>query len=302
MVSLPRLLALSTNMQGVLWMLGSALAFTVMTSCIKELAHRDYSESQMVFFRCAAGLILLAPVILRAGRNAWATPRPWPMARRCVGSAIGLLLGFYAFANMPLASAQSLSFARTLFVVVLAILLLKEKVGVWRQGALIVGFVGVLVMLRPSEMQFSVAALASLASALLMAYSVVTVKDLTRDHSTLTLVIWMNAATTVIGLPFAFFGWRTPGLEDGLIFALLAVSGVIAQTFFTRGMAAGDASLMALMDYVRLPLAALAGLWVFHEVLDEWTLLGAAIVMASTVFITVREARLAKRRASPPPG
>ncbi len=302
MVSLPRPLALSANMQGALWMVGSALAFTVMTSCIKALAQRDYGESQMVFFRCAVGLALLAPVALRAGPSAWATPRPWPMARRCIGSAIGLLLGFYAFANMPLASAQSLSFARTLFVVVLAILLLKEKVGSWRQGALVAGFVGILVMLRPSEMQIDGAALAALASALLMAYSVVTVKDLTRDHSTLTLVIWMNAATTVIGLPFAFFAWRTPGLEDGLIFALLAVSGVIAQTFFTRGMAAGDASLMALMDYVRLPLAALAGLLVFHEVLDGWTLLGAGIVIGSTVLITVREARLAKRRASPPPG
>lgn len=282
-------------------MLGSAVAFTVMTACIKGLAERDYSESQMVFFRCAAGLVLLAPVVLRAGPSSWATTRPWAMARRCLASAIGLLLGFYAFAELPLATAQSLSFARTLFVVVLAVLVLKETVGVWRRGALVVGFLGVIVMLRPAELQVNLAALAALASALLMAYSIVTVKELTRDHSTLSLVIWMNAATTLIGLPFAFFAWRTPGLEDALIFALLAFSGVIAQTFFVRGMASGDASLMALMDYVRLPLAALAGLLVFHEMLDGWTLVGAAIVIGSTVFITVREARLAKARAAPPP-
>lgn len=289
-------------MRGALWMCLSALAFTVMTSCVKELAQHGYSESQMVFFRCAAGLVLLAPVVLRAGPGVWATSRPWPMLRRCVGSAIGLLLGFYAFANMPLASAQSLSFARTLFVVVLAILLLKERVGPWRRGALVVGFAGILVMLRPTELQLNLAALAALTSALLIAYSVVTIKELSRDHSTLTLVVWMNAVTTIIGLPFAFFSWRTPGLEDGLIFALLAVAGVIAQTSFTRGMAEGDASYMALMDYVRLPLAAAAGLLLFHEVLDLWTIFGAIIVIGSTIFITLREAYLDKRRAPPAPG
>lgn len=292
---------LPDNMRGVLWMLVSALCFTVMTSCIKFLALRDYSESQMLFFRCAAGVILLAPAMIRGGWSVWATSRPWVMARRCVGSAIGVLLAFYAFGNMPLATAQSLSFARTLFVVLLAMLLLHEKVGVWRQGALVIGFAGIMVMLRPTEMQFDLAAAASLTSALLMAYTVVTVKDLSRDHTTISLVLWMNAATTVLSLPFAFLGWRTPGLFDAGVFALLAVSGVVAQTSFTRGLTAGDASLMALMDYVRLPLAALAGLLIFHELLDAWTIVGAAIVIGSTVVITAREAQLARKRAPPAP-
>ncbi len=292
---------LSGNMRGVLWMLVSAVCFTVMTVCIKVLAQADYSESQMLFFRTAAGVILLAPAMIRGGWSVWATSRPWVMARRCIGSAIGVLLAFYAFGNMPLASAQSLSFARSLFVVLLAMLLLGEKVGKWRQGALIVGFIGVMVMLRPTEMVFNLPALAILTSALLMAYTVVTVKDLTRDHTTISLVIWMNAATTVLALPLAFLAWRTPSLLDAGIFALLSVSGVIAQTSFTRGLAAGDASLLAMMDYVRLPLAALAGLILFHEMLDFWSIVGAAIVIGSTIFITLREADIEKKRAPPPP-
>lgn len=189
---------LPDNVRGVLWMLVSALCFTVMTSCIKFLALRDYSESQMLFFRCAAGVILLAPAMIRGGWSVWATSRPWVMARRCIGSAIGVLLAFYAFGNMPLATAQSLSFARSLFVVLLAMLLLREKVGAWRQSALAIGFVGILMMLRPAEMQFDMAAAASLTSALLMAYTIVTVKDLSRDHTTISLVLWMNAATTLL--------------------------------------------------------------------------------------------------------
>lgn len=292
---------LSGNLRGALWMLASAFAFTMMAVCIKLLAQREYGEAQMVFFRCAAGVLLLLPVMLRRGPGAFATPRPWVMARRCAASAIGMLLAFYAFANLPIATAQSLSFARSLFVVVLAIVLLKETVGVWRRGALVIGFIGVLVMTRPTEMELTLGVFAALASALLMAYCVVTVKDLTRDHTTLSVVLWMNAAIAVLGLPLALFGWRTPGWEDGAIFVLLAVSGVVAQTFFTRGLTAGEASLMSLMDYVRLPLAALAGLIVFHEVLDVWAILGAAIVIISTAFITIREAYLDKKRAPPTP-
>ncbi|MGH6950195.1 MAG: DMT family transporter, partial [Vitreimonas sp.] len=273
---------------------------TIMAACIKWLALRDYAESQMLFFRTAAGVILLAPMMIRGGRSVWETKRPWAMARRCIGSAIGVMLAFYAFGNMPIATAQSLSFARALFVVILAALLLHEKVGPWRQGAVFVGFIGVLVMMRPTSMHFDLAAFAALGSAMLLAYTIVTVKDLSRDHSTLSLVVYMNAATTLLALPFAFLGWRTPTLPDAGIFALLAVSGVFAQTCFTRGIASGEASLMALMDYVRLPLAALAGFLIFHELLDAWTIAGAAIVIGSTIFITVREAVLAKHRPAPP--
>jgi drug/metabolite transporter (DMT)-like permease len=213
-----------------------------------------------------------------------------------------VLLAFYAFAHMPLATAQSLSFARSLFVVLLAMLILRENVGRWRQGALVVGFAGILVMLRPTEMQFNAPAFASLASACLLAYTIVTVKDLSRDHTTLALVLWMNLATSLIGLPLALLAWRSPGWADAAIFTVLAVSGVFAQTCFTRGLAAGEASLMALMDYTRLPLAALSGLIVFHEVLDLWAVLGAAIVIGSTIFITLREAMLEKKRAAAVPG
>jgi drug/metabolite transporter (DMT)-like permease len=293
--------ALSNNTRGALWMLASALAFTVMAVCIKLLAQGGYAETQMIFFRCLAGVLLLAPIMLRAGPSVWATPRPWVMARRCIGSAIGMLLGFYAFAHLPLATAQSLSFARSLFVVLLAILLLKETVGVWRQSAIVVGFIGVLVMVRPTEMDFNLGVIAALSSAALLAYTIVTVKDLTRDHSTLSLVLWMNAATTVLGFPLALWGWQTPSWDDAGIFALLSLSGVLAQTCFTRGLTAGEASLMAVMDYMRLPLTATAGLILFHEVLDGWTLLGAAIVIGSTIFITLRENYLDKKRAPPPP-
>lgn len=282
-------------------MLVSALAFTAMASSIKFLAERDYSESQMLFFRCAAGVLLLMPPMLHSGLGVWKTTRPWSMAQRCIASAIGVLLGYYALGNLPLATAQSLSFARPLFVVLLAIVLLREKVGFWRQSALIAGFIGILVMLRPADMQFGVAAMAALAGALFMAFSVVTIKDLSRDHSTLTLVLYMNAVTTLIALPLAFFGWRTPTWVDGGVFLVLAVSGVLAQTAFTRGLTKGDASLMALMDYVRLPLAVLAGLVLFHEVLDVWTIAGSAIVIGSTVIITLREAHLDRKRAPPPP-
>lgn len=292
---------LSGNTQGALWMLASGVGFTVMVVCIKLLAERGFAETQMVFVRCALGMVLLTPLILRARDNVWATPRPWVMARRCLATGIGLLASFYAFAHLPLATAQSLSFTRSLFVVVLAMLLLREQVGLLRQGAVAIGFIGVLVMVRPAELEVSWAVIAMLGSAALVAYSVVTIKDLTRDHSTLTLVAWLNATTALVGLPLALFAWRTLDLADAALFLVVGFAGVAAQSCFTRGIAAGEASMMALMDYLRLPMAALAGFIVFHEVLDAWTLAGAVIVIGSTVFITVREQMLEKKRAAPPP-
>ena len=283
------------NLRGALWMLASAACFTVMASCLKLLAERGFAESQMVFFRCAVGFVLMLPLARRNPRAVWSVARPWVMARRCVASAVGLLLAFFAFANMPIATAQALSFSRSLFVVVLAMIFAQERVGVWRRSAVVVGFVGVMVMLRPTEFHVDWAAGAMLASALLSAYTVLTVKDLTRDHSTITLVFWLNASTALIGLPLAIGAWKTPlGFDLGL-FVLMAVAGFLAQSFFTLGLTRGEASAMTMLDYLRMPMAVLASFVVFHVAPDGWTYAGAAIVIASSIFITLREAHLARR-------
>lgn len=279
-------------MQGALWMLASAGCFTAMAILLKLLVRADYPESQMVFFRCAAGLVAVTPFLLRAGPNALAVKRPWTVLRRCAFSTLGFFAGFYAFAHLPLADSQAISFSRVLFVTVLAVWLLKEQVGVRRWTAVGIGFAGVLIMLRPAGGEMpSIAVIAALASALLFGVTLVTVKDLTRDHSTLTLVAWTNIFTTVVGLPFAFLAWKQPTLLHFVLFLGMGFAGVGAQSCYVRALSSADASLMGLIDYVRLPLAIFFGWLIFAEQPDAFMLAGAAIIIGSTVYITWREAR-----------
>jgi drug/metabolite transporter (DMT)-like permease len=284
--------ALSGNAVGALWMLASAACFTAMAACLKLLAQADYPESQMVFFRCAAGFAAILPFFLRAPRSAWALKRPGKVFLRCALSTAGFFAGFYSFANMPLADAQAISFSRVLFITVFAVWLLKETVGPLRWAAVAVGFVGVLLMVQPhGQTAFGAAALAGLASAVLFGLTIVTVKDLTADHSTTSLVFYTNAFTTVAGLPFAFMAWKAPDANALLLFLLMGFTGVAAQSCYVRALSTGEASLLGAIDYVRLPLAIAAGYVLFAETPDPVVLAGAAVIIVSTLFITLREAR-----------
>jgi drug/metabolite transporter (DMT)-like permease len=286
----------SDNLRGAFWMLCSAVTYTAMAVLLRLLADRHYPESEMLFARCGAGLLMLAPVMLTKGMGVWRAPRPWLMLVRCLFTTIGLFTAFYAFAHMDLAGAQALSFTRALFVTVLAAWMLHEIVGVRRWSAIVIGFLGVMVMLRPGAESFSLAALAALSASFFTALSVVLVKDLMRDHSVMTQVLWLNLVTTLCGLPFAFAGgnWLMPGWGDFLLLLGLGFTGVTSQSFYVRALALGDASLMGMMDYSRLPLMLVAGLIVFGQRPDLWAMVGAAIVIASTLYITLREAQLAK--------
>jgi drug/metabolite transporter (DMT)-like permease len=287
---------LSPNALGALWMLGSGVGFTVMAVCIKALAAKGYSESLMIFFRCAAGLVAMAPFLVMSGRQAWAVKRPGTVLLRSVYGTVGFFAGFYALSHLPLAEAQALSFSRTLFMVVLAIWLLKEKVAWRRWLAVGAGFAGIVIMTRPWAVALDLGATLAILSAFAFALAIITVKDLTRDHSTITLVLYANVITTIAGLPFAFFGWTTPTLPDLGLLMLLGASGIAAQGCYVRALSTGEASLMGIVDYVRLPMAALAGFLVFAEIPDRWAVIGAAVVIGATLYITLREIQLGKPR------
>jgi drug/metabolite transporter (DMT)-like permease len=171
------------------------------------------------------------------------------------------------------------------------VILLKEKVAWRRWSAVGIGFLGILLMTKPGA-SMNTASLLAVVSALAFAFALVTVKDLTKDHRPLTLVIYGNIFTTLAGLPFLIFDPHLPSLPTiGLLLAM-GVAGVIAQSCYVRGLSTGEASLMGLIDYVRLPLVALAGFWIFGEVPDKMAMVGAVIVIVSTIYITLRDVQM----------
>src|SRR5687768_13445430 len=140
--------ALPPNVRGALWMLASALGFTAMAVLIKFLGD-DYPSALQTFYRQAAGFVILLPLILKRRSAAFATTRPGILFFRSAAGTLGMILSFYAFQEMPLADANALSFTRTLWLVPLAAFVVRETVGPLRIGAAVVGFLGVLLMVRP---------------------------------------------------------------------------------------------------------------------------------------------------------
>jgi drug/metabolite transporter (DMT)-like permease len=290
--------ALTPNLRGALWMLASAVGFTLMTTLIKYLGP-GYPAALQTFYRQLAGVIVLLPLMARDWRGAFRTTRPGILVFRSSAGVLAMILAFYAYQALPLADANALSFTRTLWLVPLAALVLREPLGPLRIGAALIGFVGVLVMLRPgadgSGGWLGWPQAAALVSALLFALTITGMKVMTRDHSPFTLLVYAAVLGLVFSIPPALFVWRWPSLPDLGLLAAMGVVGTATQGCYIKGMEAGEAAVMAPIDYTRLVFAVLAGLVLFHEVPKVTTLIGAGIVVASTLFITLREYQLSRR-------
>lgn len=290
---------LSANARGALWMLASAFTFTAMTTLIKYLGD-DYPPALQTFYRQAAGFVALAPVILRNPNEAFRASRPGILLFRALAGTAGLVLAFYAYQRLPLAEANAFSFTRALWLVPLAMFVLRENVGPWRLGATLVGFAGVLVMLRPGVSAVEWPQLAALGSALLFALTVTGMKVLTRDHTLTALIVWSSVLGLVLAAPLALLEWRWPTPLDFVLLCAMGVLGLANQVCYIKGMSLGDAAAMGPMDYTRLVFALILGYALFHEAPDLVAMAGAAIVIASTLVITLREASLNKPPAVSP--
>ncbi len=292
--------AADRNLEGALWMVASAVAFTAMTTLIKYLGD-DYPASLQTFYRQLAGFIILLPIILKRRRAAFATTRPGILIFRSAAGTLGMILSFYAFQKMPLADANALSFTRTLWLVPLAALVVRETVGPLRIGAAVIGFIGVLIMLRPGvggEFAIGWPAAAMLASSFLFALTITGMKVMTRDHSPTVLLVWAATLGLLMGIPGAFFTWRWPEPFDLVLLGAMGVLGTITQGCYIKGMSIGDAGAMAPIDYIRLVFTVIVGVALFHEIPNIWTVVGSGVVVVSTLFITWREHQISKTKAA----
>lgn len=256
LVTLPR--RLSANTRGALWMLASAVTFTVMTTLIKYLGS-DYGPMLQTFYRQLAGLAVLAPFILRDPVAAFRTSRPDIMIFRAGATTSGMILAFYSYQMLPLADANALSFTRALWIVPLAVFVLGETVGIHRIAATLVGFAGVIIMLQPSGEGGGswLGAAASLSSAFPFAMTITAMKIATRDNATSVLMVWSATLGFVLSVPLALFEWRWPTLGDFALLCTMGVLGLATQFCYIKGMAEGDAVAMAPIDYTRLVFAIL---------------------------------------------
>jgi drug/metabolite transporter (DMT)-like permease len=287
---------LSRNARGAFWMIASAITFTVMTLLIKYLGS-SYPPALQAFYRQLAGFAVMLPLIWPNPRAAFRTTRLGILLFRAAAGTVGMILGFYAYQAMPLADANALSFTRTLWLVPLAVVVLRERIGIRRIAATTIGFAGAILMLQPStQTGLGWPATAALSSAFLFALTVTGMKVMTRDHSTLTLMSWSATLGLLLVIPPAVFVWRWPSAGDFLLLSAMGVLGTITQACYIKGMSLGDAAAMAPLDYTRLVFAVIFGFLMFEELPSPMTMLGAVVIIVSTVYIVLRETRLGKPR------
>ena len=189
---------------------------------------------------------------------------------------------------------MALNFTAPLFATIIAVIVLHEVVRARRWTATVVGFIGVLIILRPGHEAISPGALLSLGSALTIGINMTLVRVLSRTDSTPTIVTSFSFFLTIGTLIPALFVWTTPSWENVAIMAAGGFGGTAAHLCFTRALSLGDASAVAPLDFMRLPFAAIIGFMFFSEVPDVWTAVGALVIAGSAAYIARREALAAR--------
>ena len=282
---------LSPTVQGGVWMTAGALSFTIMTTLIREVA-QEIHPFEIGFFRCLTNLLCMLPFVFRTGSSIWQSVNHKVYIFRGV-IGVGFLLTFFPGAAMlPVSDSMALFFTAPLFGTVLVLLFLGERIHTRRITALIVGFCGALIILRPGFDEVNIGSLLILLGALFTAASSSIVKYATRtDHPDKVVFYLMLYATPLILVP-ALMYWTTPTLSQGALMVGVGLLATLNQRFMSRAFAAADATAMFPFEFIRLPFAALIGWLAFSELPDIWVWIGGAVIFASSAYIAHREAQV----------
>ncbi len=290
----------NAQVRAALLMFASAMAFGLMAVAIRY-ATGHVPTQEVAFFRNAFGLLALLPLLLRPGHASLRTQQlPHYLLRSVIGLA-SMLCGFWAVGHLPLSQAVSLSYSAPLFVTIAAVLWLGETVRVRRWAAVLAGFAGVLVIVRPGAHAFEAGTLIAVLAAMLSAVVAIQIKQLTRIDGPDTVVFYTYVFWVPLSLVPALFVWEWPNAIGWLWLLATGVLGTIGQLLWTRALKLGEVSALTPISFTQLPLVVFLGWLLFDETLDRWTLLGAVIILAANAYIAHREAVLARRAATQAP-
>ena len=277
------------NMPGrslsVLLMILSGVCFVAMHSAAKYLAD-EVHIFEIVFLRCALVVVILSPFLFKEGKKSLFTKQPKNQIYRIVTNSIAILLFFYGLSISPLSLATVLNFTAPIFTVIFAVIFLKEKLTTHRLISLVLGFIGVMCVLRP-DLSLNLGGLLVLLSSLVWASSLIFIKKLTKTDSAVTISLYAG-----VGMMPATFAAAYPYLEEinfvqFLFILFIAVSGTTAQTLLNSALKRGELSFLLPLDFLRLIWSVLLGVALFGESTSVFLWLGGLfILVASTLIVT----------------
>jgi drug/metabolite transporter (DMT)-like permease len=281
-------------------MTAAAFFFALMNTLVR-IATDTLPPLEVAFFRNLFAVASMLPWILSSGFPGLTTRHLRLHLLRSLVGVIAMGFWFTSLAYVPLADAVALNFTMPLFIVAGAALILGETVGLRRWSATAIGFLGMLVILRPGIAEVSLVMLLPIAAAFFMAASVLLLKYMSATVRAGTAVLYLNLLMTPLSLLPAALVWVWPRWEDLVVLAALGLLAMLAHLALARSLAVADASAIMPFDYARLPFIALFAFVLFGEVAEVWTWVGAAIIAGSAFYIARRESVLARKKAAMPP-
>ena len=282
----------------VLLMLGAGFSSSLLHLGVRYVGP-ELPTIEIVFLRAIFTLIATAPFVFRPGKVAWRTNNLSLQVLRGMVGVGSMWMWYYALANMPLADAGVLSFTTPIFITIGAALYFRESVGLVRGGAVVIGLIGAVVVLKPGVEVVSLAAISAVVSSILWALSLLMAKQLSHYDSTITISFYQPLLVAPIAAVATIPVWVMPSGPVWLALVAMGIVAAIGNYAFVQALRMTDASTLMPADYMRLLWMVMWGFFVFGEIPGWSTWLGAALIVGSTFYVTWRESRLApKRRAT----
>ncbi len=280
---------MNTNRKGALLALLGFAVFSVHDVLIKSLG-ATYSPYQVLFFSVLFGFPLLSLQLIKdTTKGNMRARHPWWSGLRAVSIIVSTLCVFYAFSTLPLTQTYPILFTVPLIITLLSIPVLGEKVGIHRGGAVLAGFIGVLIVVRPGSVDFNFGHAAAFIGSFASALASIIVRRIGRDERDLVLLLIPMLGSFLVMGSLMTFDYTPMPLADLLTVALLSLLGFIALNCMIGAYKAADAVIVAPMQYSQIIWATIFGVWIFHEKIETNTLIGAAITIASGIYIVLRE-------------
>ena len=283
---------LSPSVLAVLFMILSGFFATTM-HCLIRFATEDHHPFEVAFFRTIFVLIIFLPLVARNGIASLKSNNVKLQTFRAIVGSVAMLCMFYGLSITELAKATALMFTVPIFATILAILFLKEIVGIRRWIAMLVGFSGALIVLRP-DIELGFGPLLILCASLMWSSSMLMAKTLTKTDSISSITFWQAAglipATFILAVPV----WQWPNLSQLFMFLMIAIAGTLVHWFLNEALKRAEISALLPLDYLRLIWSVSMGFIFFNELPHAGLWFGAALILGASTYIGIRQAQKKK--------
>jgi len=263
--------------RGAVFLLGASLIFSLVGAMVKTLT-AELPVSMVVFFRNGAGLLFLAPWILAQRTISLKTHRIWDHIARAVSGVLAMYFFFYAISQLHLAEAISLNFTSPLIIPLVAFLVLKERIPAKMSGLLLIGFVGVLLIIKPGLGVFKPAAVSGIISAFFAAFALVNIRKLTRTEPATRVVFYFSLIGSALTLIPMLAVWQTPDVRQWILLFAIGLFATIAQWLLTRGYASGPVGQVGVFHYSAVIFAGMIDWFIWKDSPDIFSMLGVALI------------------------